>query len=122
MTPPPEKHEVVEKDGYRLTFYPGFLSRASVDDESGRTELYAQSGSHDVRDLPDEPLTRHVLRLEGGPNQRDVTLTLDDPRHAVAEIVVRLYPAGYTPGDGEAPEPVETMTATDGAILCPPVC
>ena len=122
MTTPPEKHEVVEKGEYRLTFYPGFLSSAAVEDEGGRTELYEQSGSHDVRNEPDEPLTHHVIRIEGGRNKRDVTLTVDDPHHAIAEIVVRLHPTDREQGTGKAEPPVETVHVRNDAILCPPIC
>ncbi len=121
MTPPP-KHETVEKDGYVLTFYPGFLSKASVLVDGKDDVLYTQPKPHSIIDQPDEPLPRFELRLEGGPNQRNITLHVDDPEHAIAEITVRMYPRGYKAERGTAPPPNEVFTAVNDAILCPPMC
>ena len=121
MTPPP-KHEKVEKDGYVLTFYPGFLSKASVLVDGKDDVLYRQEKPHKVKDKPDEPLKRFELRLRGGPNDRNITLHVDDPRHAIAEITIRMHPKGYKPEAGESPEPDEVFTAANDAILCPPMC
>lgn len=121
MTPPP-KHKTVDKDGYALTFYPGFLSRAVVQVDGREDVLYRQEAPHGVRDQPDEPLKRFELRLKGGPNDRDITLHVDDPQHAIAEIVVRMYPKGYKPEAGENPPPEEVFTAENDAMLCPPIC
>jgi hypothetical protein len=122
MDSTPPKHRVVEKDGYVLTFYPGFLRKADVEVEGRDDVLYEQTGFHDIRDQPDEPLPRYVLRLQGGPNDRDFTLHVDDPQHAIAEIVVRLYPRGQEPGSGEERVPDETFHAHNDAVLCPPYC
>lgn len=121
MTPPP-KHEKVEKDGYVLTFYPGFLSKASVLVDGKDDVLYRQEKPHKVKDKPDEPLKRFELRLRGGPNDRNITLHVDDPQHAIAEITIRMYPKGYKPEAGEDPPPDEVFTAANDAILCPPMC
>lgn len=121
MTPPP-KHETVEKDGYVLTFYPGFLSKASVLVDGKDEVLYTQQKPYSIIDQPDEPLTRFELRLEGGPNERNITLHVDDPEHAIAEITVRMYPRDRTLGVGAAPAPNEVFVAVDDAILCPPMC
>lgn len=122
MTPPP-KHKKVDKDGYELTFYPGFLSKGTVQVDGKDDVLYEQKVPHGVKDQPDEPLTRYELRLQGGPNDRDVTLHVHDPKHAVAEIVVKFYPKGYRrPEAAGAPAPDEILSAVNDAILCPPVC
>lgn len=121
MTPPP-KHKKVDKDGYELTFYPGFLSRAVVQVDGREDVLYKQVESHSVKDQPDEPLPRFELRLRGGPNDRNVTLHVDDPQHAIAEIVIRMYPKGYKPEAGVSPPPAEVLSAVNDAMLCPPIC
>ena len=122
MTPPP-KHKTVEKDGYVLTFYPGFLGSATVEVDGREDVLYRQQGVHDMRNQKGEPLPHFVLRLEGGPNRRDIALHVDDPEHAIAEIVVKLYPPHHEPGTGEgAPQAVEVLNARNDAILCPPYC
>jgi hypothetical protein len=121
MTPPP-KHETVDKDGYALTFYPGFLSQATVYVNGQDDVLYQQKVPYPVGDKPDEPLTNYELRLVGGPNDRDFTLLVNDPQHAIAEIVVKLYPKGRKPDLETTPEPDEVLTAANGAMLCPPIC
>lgn len=116
------KHRVVKKDGYVLTFYPGFLSKADVLVNGKDDVLYQQEVPHKVEDQPDEPLRRFVLRLEGGPNGRDFTLHVDDPKHDIAEIVVKLYPRDYVRTTCEDPEPDEEFRAKNDAVLCPPMC
>lgn len=119
----PPKHRTVDKDGYRLTFYPGFLRKGSVRVDGEDDVLYEQGPvGHKVKDEPDEPLTRWELRLQGGPNRRNFTLHVDDPHREVAEIVVKLYPKGHRPQAGDDPSPNEEFSAMDGAILCPPIC
>lgn len=119
----PPKHEVVDKDGYRLTFYPGFLRKGTVRVDGEDDVLYEQGKPHPVKDQPDEPLTHWELRLQGGPNRRNFALHVNDPHREIAEIVVRLYPKGHrAEGGPEEPEPDEEFTAKDGATLCPPYC
>ena len=118
----PPKHKKVDKDGYALTFYPGFLSRATVKVDGKDDVLYKQKAPHGVKDQPDEPLKRFELRLQGGPNDRDFTLHVDDPQHAIAEIVVKLYPKHHKPETGESPPPDEVFSAENDAMLCPPIC
>ena len=119
----PPKHETVDKDGYRLTFYPGFLRKGMVRVDGENDVLYEQGRvGHKVKDQPDEPLKRWELRLQGGPNKRNFTLHVDDPQHEIAEIVVKLYPKGHRPGVDAPTESNEEFVAEDGATLCPPYC
>lgn len=123
MSTLPPLHATVRKDGYTLTFYPGFLRRGTALVAGGVPEvLYEQTVPYDVRDRPDEPLTRYVLAVEGGPNERSLSLTVDDPEHAVAEIVVRLHPPGFVPGEGTPVTVAEELGFQDNTVLCPPVC
>lgn len=123
MPHPPRRHKTVHADGYDLTFYPGFLRTAAVRAaQEGEVVLYEQTEPYDIRQHPDEPLTRFMLRLQGGPNRRSVTLRVDDPEHAVAEIVVRFHPRGYRPGGRKAGPPDESVTFENDATYCPPVC
>lgn len=121
MTLPP-KHEKVEKDGYVLTFYPGFLSKGSVLVDGKDDVLYQQEVPYKIIDQTEEPLTRFELRLEGGPNERNITLHVDDPQRSIAEITVKMYPKGHKPETGQSPAPNEEFRAVDDAILCPPIC
>ncbi|HEX2095231.1 MAG TPA: hypothetical protein VHG28_22735 [Longimicrobiaceae bacterium] len=123
MQPLPPKHREAQKDGYVLVYYPGFLREGSI--QAGMDQpvvLYEQTYPHDIRDQPDEPLTRYVVGLTGGINQRNVTLTIDDPERSIAEIVVRFYPRGFRPGEGRIADPDETLSLRDGAVICPPIC
>ncbi len=121
QTPP--RHRTVDKDGYRLTFYPGFLRRGTVRVDGEDDVLYVQGpAGHPVGDAPDEPLTRWELRLRGGPNDRDFALHVHDPHREIAEIVVRLYPRGHQPRAGDDPASDEEFRGENGAILCPPIC
>jgi antibiotic biosynthesis monooxygenase (ABM) superfamily enzyme len=43
------QEEKVEKDGYTLTFYPGFCSSASVRDQKGDHELFVQKETSTCR-------------------------------------------------------------------------
>jgi|GEM_PF-3728268 len=118
----PPRHRVVEKDGYILTFYPGFLREADVWVDGQEDVLYKQELPHGIREQEDEPLKRFELKLQGGPNDRNFTLHIDDPQHAIAEIVVKLYPKGRKHEECENPKPEEEFVAKNGAILCPPYC
>lgn len=118
----PPKHKTVDKDGYRLTFYPGFLRKGTVRVDGQDDVLYEQGVAHPVKDKPDEPLTRWELRLKGGPNKRNFTLHVNDPQREIAEIVVKLYPRGHKAEGAEDSEPDEEFLAKNDAMLCPPIC
>lgn len=119
----PPRHRTVDKDGYRLTFYPGVLRKGTVRVDGEDDVLYEQGRvGHEVEGRPDEPLTRWELRLQGGPNQRNFTLHVDDPHREIAEIVVKLYPKGHRPGVDAPTGPDEEFCAEEGATLCPPYC
>lgn len=122
----PPYHEQVDKDGYQLTFYPGFVRQADVR-VAGQDPvvLYRQEKPYDIRGKPDQPFKRFMLQLKGGPNDRNVTFHIDDPDHSIAEITVKLYPRGREPGgvrDGGGDEPNEVVIVVDDTVFCPPVC
>ncbi len=124
MPQTPPKHKTIFKDGYELTFYPGFLGRATVTMPGEEmVVLYQQEASHDIRDQPDEPLKEFLLQLSGGEGGRSFALRVDDPEHAIAEIVVRLHPRGHTPGTGVRTERGEEVVVLENhATFCPPLC
>lgn len=117
------EHRIFWGDGYELTVYPGFASRvaARVQGEEART-LYRQAASYDLPRGQSEPAGRHLLRLRGGPFQRDLALRVHDPRHQIAAIVVGLYRPGHVPGSGTGGETVETLDFVNTASCCPPTC
>ena len=122
MARSPRKHRTVKKDDYSLSFYPGFLREGRVETGGEEVVLYRQRKPYDIRGRPDEPLANFSLRLAGGPNDRDVTLRIEDPQHSIAQIVVRFHPRGYTPGSREETGPDETATFENTPVLCPPIC
>jgi len=117
------EHRMFWGDGYELTVYPGFASRvvARVQGEDART-LYRQAASYDLPRGEREPAGRHLLRLRGGPFQRDLALRVHDPRHQIAAIIVGLYRPGHVPGSGSGGETVETLEVVNTAHTCPPYC
>jgi hypothetical protein len=117
------EHRMFWGDGYELTVYPGFASRvvARVKGGEART-LYRQTASYDLPRGQREPAGQHLLRLRGGPFQRDLALRVHDPRHQIAAIVVGLYHPGHVPGSGSGGETVETLEITNTAQSCPPAC
>jgi len=122
MARAPRKHRTVTRKGYTLSFYPGFLREARVETGGEEVVLYRQRKPYDLRGKEDEPLKSFLLRLAGGPNDRDVTLRVEDPQYSIAEIVVRFHPRGYRPGDMEEIEPDETATFENPPVYCPPIC
>ena len=106
----PVEHWRAESGGYALTFYPGFASRAYIQEPSGEiVELYRQSGSFDARD---GVATKHQLRLNGASLDQSVALSIDDPKHDIAVLRIALYAVGG----------LRTLVVENAALTCPPVC
>jgi len=118
----PAGHDTAEKNNYRVTFHPAFASRCVVTGEDGECEVYKQGAAHKLNG--ESHPQQHTIRLEGGRYQRDVTLHVHDPKHAIKQIHVELY--GDRPpeavGDGVAYPTAETFTADNAVITCPPNC
>lgn len=120
---PDQDHSTVEKDGYQLTFYPGFTSRCVVRDATGReTELYRQASTYHLPPGQARPRPSHRLKLQGGRHGQDVTLDISDPSHRIARIVVEFYGEGHVPGGRTSDASVETLTVENSSELCPPNC
>lgn len=118
------KEETVSKDGYELTFYPGFASRCTVREEDGTEhELYKQTKPYHLPHGRTKPDTKHKLRLKGGKQQQDITFEIHDPELRIARITVELYGKGHQPGGGdEPPESRETIQILNFPTVCPPTC
>lgn len=118
-----QEHRMFRGGGYELTVYPGFASRvlARVQGEEVRT-LYRQTAPFHLPQGQKEPAARHLLRVRGGPFQRDLAFRVHDPRHQIAAIVVQLYRPGHVPGSGSDGEIVETLDLVNTAQCCPPTC
>lgn len=107
--------------GYGFSVHPAFSHRAELRDAAGRSiELYRQ---HDVFNLPagrTAPPAQHVIRLDGGPDARDLGITVNDPKHQVARITVELYGPGHQPGTAGAV--AQTLVVENDGKTCPPAC
>lgn len=124
---PQAQEQTLNKDGYELTFYPGFASRAVVRRKDGsEVELYKQEKPHKLPEGKKKPETKHKLKLKGGKHQHDITLDIQDPGLRIARITVELY--AVSPHNG-----ISTMSLTDegeneevvvinDAVTCPPKC
>lgn len=119
------EHTTVSKNGYEVTFHPAFSSRCSVRShgEGGEeVELYRQEGVHHLPQGQTGPPVRHEIRLRGGELGRDLALSVHDPNHHVARIIVELYGDGHEAGAGAGDTPVETLTVDNDGRTCPPIC
>ena len=104
----PVEHWRAEGGGYALTFYPGFASRAYIQEPSGEiVELYRQSAPYDL--AGGVVATKHQLRLNGVSLDESVAVSIDDPKHGVASIRIALYSG-------------KTLVVENTAPTCPPLC
>ena len=84
--------------------------------------MYKQAAPHHLNGQSHPK--KHKIQLKGGKYDRDVTLEIDDPKHAIKQIHLELY------GDRDAAEigtsraapTAETFTAFNTAETCPPIC
>lgn len=117
-------HTTAAKNDYTVTFHPAFASRCVVKGEDGDCEVYRQSSPHVFQNGDKHP-RKHKIRLEGGKYQRDITLEVDDPKHAIKEIHLELYPHRDESHIGDTRQTyaaAETFTAYNDAETCPPIC
>lgn len=118
-------HVTVTADAdYDVSFHPAFASRATVSrkDDGSVKELYRQDRSKPVNTRGKGHPKRHVITLRGKGNNRDVTITVDDPNHSLHSLSFELYDQNRTPlqtGDWKA---TETFTIENNAKTCPPDC
>jgi hypothetical protein len=120
------EEKTVSKDGYEVTFYPGFAGRCSVKNGEGEVELYRQTETYRLPNGERQPKRNFRLSLKGGKRKQDVTLRVEDPERRIKSITVELYSA--TPGeDGVRTEGIggdgtESFTVDNDARTCPPEC
>lgn len=116
-------HITAALNDYTVTFHPAFASRCAVTGENGECEVYKQARPHKLNGQGHPK--KHVIRLQGGKYGRDITLEVNDPKHAIKQVHLELYgdrdPSHI--GDSRVEYPaVETFTALNTAELCPPMC
>ena len=117
-------HKTAEKNNYTVTFHPAFASRCVVNGEDGECEVYKQSGSHVFRNGDKHP-KKHKIVLKGGKFDRDITIEVNDPKLAIKQIHLELYPDRDESHIGDTRhvyDTAETFTAFNTASTCPPLC
>jgi hypothetical protein len=117
-------HKTVTTDAdYDVTFHPAFASKCIVQKKGeAARELYRQPEG-DVVDCKDKGHPkRHVLKLKGKGNRRDITITIDDPEHSIHMMSFELYEEGRTPTDTTAWSTGDVFTVENNAKTCPPYC
>lgn len=118
---PDQAEPVAVQLPYQVIVHPAVIRRCTVQPAGGaEREVYRQAQTHRFAPGERHP-QQHTIRLLGGPHQRDLTLTVDDPLHHVARITVELYPHPRDPMS-PARAPVETLTVENDAQTCPPHC
>lgn len=118
-----QDHQTISKDGYQVTIHPAFASRCSVTPTGqAEKELFRQTETYHLPAGKGHP-ERHTVRIGGGPHQRSVELTIHDPQHHVARIIVEMYKHPRDPMSKEpAGEPTETFSVENQSDTCPPNC
>jgi hypothetical protein len=116
------EEKTVQKDGYELTFYPGFASRATVRNGEGEVELYKQEETYHLPKGEKKPKTKYRIALKGGKKKQSLTLDVNDPELRVKRITVELYDENHVAGAGEGGETAETLTVDNDPRYCPPYC
>jgi hypothetical protein len=119
-----DEHTSGDND-YDVTFHPAFASACTVTDRKTGAirKLYEQDRTKpvDVRKNGHPKKHRIVLKGKNG-KKRNITITIDDPDHAIHEITLDLYEEGRDPAAGGDSEPVETFSVQNLALTCPPYC
>lgn len=133
---------VVEKDGYRASFYPGFVRRLAVRKDGVETELYLQNEKEPFYLPPgyDKPWPSSVLEFSAPSPERRILLQIDDPGQQIGRIEVQFKGPVPTPVGGQVPrvpgavdslldgprcvegEGHLVLVIEDAPVLCPPAC
>jgi len=106
--------------GYQVQVHPAFSSGITVRTDAGDTQVYRQQGTYNLPGGATEPPAQHVVRVQGGPFDRDVGFVVSDPKHQVARIIVELYDPVSQPGTDRPV--VERVIVNNSSKICPPIC
>jgi hypothetical protein len=96
VNPPSNPNGAAEKNGFRASFYPGFVSRLAVLGTDGVvTELYQQGGKENPFFLPPgvtRPWPTSTLAITG-PDGNRIALQIEDPGQQIGRIEIYLKDA-----------------------------
>jgi hypothetical protein len=110
---------------YDVTFDRAFASACTVTDRKTGTasKLYEQDRTKPVNVKNGGHPKKHRIVLKGkNGKRRNITITIDDPEHAIHGITLDLYAEGRDPSKDSGGDTVETFSVVNEATTCPPVC
>lgn len=115
-------HSTVATDAaYEVMLHPAFASACTVTPAGGtQRDLYRQPAGTVVDCKAKGHPKKHVLKLKGKSNGRDITITIDDPTHSIHSLRLQLYAEGREAGKTAATGDV--ITLENNAKTCPPLC
>lgn len=133
--PPSNPNGRAEKDGFKASFYPGFVRRLAVRSPDGtETELYRQSETFFLPPGQNKPWATSTVEFTR-PDGRRIVMQMDDPDQLVDRIEIhfkanasaRAVPLGEAGdalfgGDPPSTEAGVVLVMEDGVVLCPPLC
>lgn len=119
-----DKHKTVTADNdYDVTIHPGFASECVVTTQgNGPRTLYKQTETYICDEVEGHPTTHRIVVVEKNGARRTVTITIDDPAHAVHTIALDLYETGRDPKVKKDWKSADRITVMNSAMTCPPVC
>jgi hypothetical protein len=114
-------HQMVERDGERVVYHPGWSSRIEMMDAGGRRrEIYRQSRVYKGSRLREVALGfRDVALAVFDPNQRIRGITVETLDGEAWSFDAILLCPPYCPSDDTDPPPAPSLAPAE---LCPPVC
>lgn len=117
-----DTHVTHSRDNFTVSFHPAFVSRAVVKHEDGESEVYKQTAPHHLNG--ETHPKKHTIRIKGGKYERDVTLHVEDPKHAIKHIHLELYPHRDEAhiGTNQLYAAAESVSFENTAVTCPPMC
>jgi hypothetical protein len=119
-----KNHKTVRDDSqYDVTLHPGFASECTVTSKSNNSArtLYKQTETYHCGD-EGHPTQHQIVVTEKSGAQRTVTITIDDPSHAVHSIKIDLYEPARDPKVKKDWKTTDTFTVLNTAATCPPHC
>jgi hypothetical protein len=116
------EHSTLQTDtDYEIMLHPAFASACTVKTAGGTTrDLYRQQPGTVVNCQAKGHPKKHVLKLKGKANGRDITITIEDPSHSIHSLRLELYKEGRQPG--QLADVGEVVTVENNAKTCPPLC
>lgn len=120
-----DKHKTVTADSdYDVTIHPGFASECYVTPvgTNGKRTLYKQTETYICDEVEGHPTTHRIVLVEKNGDRRTVTITIDDPAHAVHTIALDLYEPGRDPKVKKEWKSRDRITVMNSANTCPPDC